>query len=49
MLGYESHNVHEGTWSDDASMTIACMESISELKEIEYDDMMERSQKKHIK
>ena len=30
-----------GTWSDDTSMTIAAMESISRRKEIDYRDVME--------
>lgn len=30
-----------GTWSDDTSLTIAAMESISRLKEIDYRDIME--------
>jgi len=30
-----------GTWSDDTSMTIAAMESISRLKKIDYRDVME--------
>lgn len=42
MLGYGSHNVSKGSWSDDTSMTPACMDSISELKQIDYDDIMER-------
>ena len=42
MMEYGSHNVPEGTWSDDTSMTIACMDSISELEEIDYDDIMKR-------
>lgn len=32
MVGYGSHNVPEGTWSDDTSMTIATMDSITEKK-----------------
>ena len=30
-----------GTWSDDTSMTIAAMESITRLKKIDYNDVME--------
>ena len=30
-----------GTWSDDTSLTIAAMESISRLKKIDYNDVME--------
>ena len=33
MVGYGSHYVPEGTWSDDTSMTIAGMDSIREKAE----------------
>lgn len=42
MVGYGSHNVPKGTWSDDTSMTIACMDSIIENNDINYDDMMNK-------
>ena len=42
MIGFGSHNVSEGTWSDDSSMTIAAMDSIRECKEINYDDIMQK-------
>lgn len=42
MLGYGSHNVPEGTWSDDTSLTIATMDSISQKGIIDYDDIMSR-------
>lgn len=42
MVGYGSHNVPKGTWSDDTSMTIATMDSITEKKGIDYDDMMDK-------
>ena len=29
-----------GTWSDDTSMTVATMESLSRKKQIDYDDML---------
>ena len=41
MVGYGSHNVPEGTWSDDSSMTIATMDSIIKCNgNIDYDDIM---------
>ena len=42
MIGFGSHNVSEGTWSDDSSMTIATMDSIRECKEINYDNIMQK-------
>lgn len=42
MLGYGSHSVPDGTWSDDTSMLLATMDSISENNGIYYDDMMNR-------
>lgn len=42
MLGYGSHKVPEGTWSDDTSMTIATIDSIIENVGINYDDIMNR-------
>ena len=40
MLGYGSHYQPAGTWSDDTSMTIATMESITRQKRIDYADLM---------
>lgn len=41
MKGYGSHKVPEGTWSDDTSMTIAAMDSISQLGgRMEYENIM---------
>lgn len=41
MLGYGSHNVPEGTWSDDTSMTIAAMDAIaSSYGNMNYDQIM---------
>ena len=40
MLGFGSHHVPEGTWSDDTSLTIAAMDSIVETKKIDFDDIM---------
>lgn len=39
MIGYKSHNVPKGTWSDDTSMTLATIDSIIEKHEIDTDDM----------
>lgn len=40
MLGYGSHNQPPGTWSDDTSLAVATMESISRLNKIDYADIM---------
>ena len=40
MIGYGSHNVPAGTWSDDTSMTIALIDSINNKNKIDYDDIM---------
>ena len=40
MRSFGSWNQPAGTWSDDTSMTIAAMESISRLKRIDYLDVM---------
>lgn len=42
MLGYGSHPVPAGTWSDDTSMSLALMDSIINVKKIDYDDIMIR-------
>ena len=42
MKGFGSHNVPEGTWSDDTSMTIATMDSIIENNSLNYQDIMDR-------
>ena len=42
MVGYGSHSVPAGTWSDDTSMTIATMDSIREKETIDYDDIMNK-------
>lgn len=42
MIGYGSHHVPEGTWSDDSSMTLATMDSIQEKCGIDYDDVMKK-------
>ena len=40
MVGYGSHNVPEGTWSDDTSMMLATMDSIIEKGTIDYKEIM---------
>lgn len=40
-IGYGSHNVPAGTWSDDTSMTLATLDSLA-AGDPDYDDMMER-------
>jgi len=42
MIGYGSYDVPEGTWSDDTSLMLATMDSIIEVSEIDYDDIMKR-------
>lgn len=42
MIGYGSHFVPEGTWSDDSSMLLATMDSITERSGIDYNDMMKK-------
>ena len=40
MIGYGSHNVPEGTWSDDTSLIVATMDSIKENGNINFADIM---------
>ena len=42
MVGYGTHNVPEGTWSDDSSMVLATQDSINVNNKIDYKDIMER-------
>ena len=42
MIGYGTHEVPAGTWSDDTSMTLATMDSIINKKDLNYDDMMQK-------
>lgn len=42
MLGYGSHDVPEGCWSDDTSMVLATMDSITESKGLNYNDMADK-------
>ena len=45
MIGYGSHNVAEGSWSDDTSMEICLMKSYIDKKNFDYDDIMNNFQK----
>jgi len=40
MQGYGTHNQPPGTWSDDTSMTLCLLESLSRLGRVDYDDIM---------
>lgn len=40
MIGYSSHPVPKGTWSDDTSMEIALIDSIINKGKFDYDDIM---------
>ena len=40
MIGYGSHNVPAGTWSDDTSLMIATIDSIREKGIVDFDDIM---------
>ena len=42
MLAYGSHNVPAGTWSDDTSMTLCTLESLTQTGKVDLYDMMER-------
>ena len=42
MMGYGSHPVPDGTWSDDTSLMIAAMDSINEKNGIDYYDIMHK-------
>lgn len=42
MIGYGSHNMPEGTWSDDTSLTIATIDSIIQCGKIDYEDIMKK-------
>ena len=41
MIGHGSHDVLEGSWSDDTSMEICLMSSFIDKKKIDYDDIMD--------
>lgn len=40
MIGYGSHRVPKGTWSDDTSLMIATMDSIKENGKVNFEDIM---------
>ncbi len=40
MRAYGTHKQPSGTWSDDTSMTLATMESIARIGDIDFDDIM---------
>lgn len=40
MTGYGSHKVPEGTWSDDTSLMLATIDSIKELGDVHFEDIM---------
>lgn len=42
MRGYGTHNQPAGTWSDDSSMILATMDSISKQGKLNYENIMER-------
>lgn len=42
MTGYGSYDIDKGIWSDDTSMTLATMDSISEHPKIDYYDMADK-------
>lgn len=42
MLEFGTHSVPKGTWSDDTSMTLATMDSLSSKNSIDYNDMMDK-------
>lgn len=42
MVGYGTHNVPEGAWSDDSSLLLATMDSIINKGMIDYKDIMDR-------
>lgn len=42
MIGYGSHDVPKGSWSDDTSMTLATLDSIIEKKKIDVYDIADK-------
>lgn len=42
MLGYGTHNQPKGVWSDDTSLTLALLDSITQCREIDYIDIMNK-------
>ena len=41
MRGYGTFNLPEGSWTDDSSLTLALLESIRRLGQLDLDDVME--------
>ena len=44
MIGYGTHHMPAGTWSDDTSMEIALMQSLIDCSEFDYEDIMKKFQ-----
>ena len=42
MLEYGTHHVPRGTWSDDSSMMLCTLESLTETQRVDLPDLMER-------
>ena len=42
MEGYGTYHLPPGTWSDDSSMALATLDSIREMRDVDYSDIMER-------
>lgn len=40
MIGFQTHYVPSGTWSDDTSMTLCLMKSLLDKQDFDYDDIM---------
>lgn len=45
MIGFGSHSVPAGSWSDDTSMTLATIDSLIKKEKIDYDDIMKNFEK----
>ena len=45
MRGYGTFNLPEGSWTDDSSLTLALLESIGRLGQLDLDDIMENFMK----
>ncbi|MBR1376287.1 MAG: ADP-ribosylglycohydrolase family protein [Bacilli bacterium] len=42
MLGYGNYEIEKGHWSDDTSMSLATMDSLTKCKKLDLNDMMKR-------
>ncbi len=42
MIGYRNYDIPAGSWSDDSSMMLATMDSITSKNKIDYDDIMKK-------